>query len=250
MSLGTFATALLIPPVNLAPVAAAGVALASFGARRVRRVGLWVAALAVAGLIVLAMPFTGAALLASLERDWPAVPAGAAPPAAIVVLGGDEFHVMGLPGVAVGRLSLERVAAAAALQRRTHLPVLVSGGVLHADDKPSVASLMADTMRDDFGGSVRWTEQRSADTWANAADSAAILRRDGIGSVYVVTNAWHMPRALIAFAAAGLTAVPAPTPPDAGPRFRASEFMPSVAGWQASYWGLHEWLGIAYYRLR
>jgi uncharacterized SAM-binding protein YcdF (DUF218 family) len=250
MSLGALATALLIPPVNLPQVAAAGVALASFGGHRVRRVGLWVAALAVAGLIVLAMPFTGSALLASLERDWPPVPAGAPPPAAIVVLGGDETHIMASPGVTVGRLSLERIAAAAALQRRTHLPVLITGGVLHENDEPSVASLMADAMRDDFGGTVRWTEQKSADTWANAADSAAILRRDGINSVYVVTNAWHMPRALIAFAGAGLTAVPAPPPPEAGPRFQVGEFMPSVAGWQASYWGLHEWLGIAYYRLR
>jgi uncharacterized SAM-binding protein YcdF (DUF218 family) len=249
MSLGAFATALLIPPVNLAPVAAVGVALASFGGRRLRRIGLWLAALAVIGLIVLAMPFTGTALLASLERGWPAVPADAPPPAAIVVLGGDEIHVMAPPGVVAGRLSMERIVAAAELQRRTHLPVLISGGVLHPDE-PSIASLMADAMRDDFGGTVRWTEQRSADTWANAADSAAILRQDGINSVYVVTNAWHMPRALIAFAAAGLTAVPAPTPPEAGPRFLAGEFMPSVAGWQASYWGLHEWLGIAYYRLR
>src|SRR3546814_14888599 len=67
------------------------------------------------------------------------------------------------------------------------------------------------TLERDFGVEVRWTESESTSTWTNARLSAAKLRAAGIRRFYLVTHAWHMPRAMLAFAGTGLEAVPAPT---------------------------------------
>lgn len=47
-------------------------------------------------------------------------------------------------------------------------------------------------------------ERCSLDTRDNARFAAALLRRRGVREVVVVTCSWHLPRALRAFAAAGL----------------------------------------------
>src|SRR3546814_11808110 len=70
---------------------------------------------------------------------------------------------------------------------------------------------MQSTRERDFGVEVRWTESESTSTWTNARLSAAKLRAADIRRFYLVTHAWHMPRAMLAFAGTGLEAVPAPT---------------------------------------
>jgi uncharacterized SAM-binding protein YcdF (DUF218 family) len=128
------------------------------------------------------------------------------------------------------------------------LPILVSGGEV-GKGAPPVAVLMRESLTRDFQVPVRWTEDRSRDTWENARDSAAILRAAGIGSIYLVTNAWHERRALMAFAGTGLTVTAAPTPLDrpAGPI--PSDFVPQALSWEISFYALHEWIGCIWYAL-
>jgi uncharacterized SAM-binding protein YcdF (DUF218 family) len=95
-----------------------------------------------------------------------------------------------------------------------------------------------------------WKEERSKDTWENAAFSAAMLRNAGIHSVYLVTHAWHMRRAIIAFRAAGLTVTAAPVAMDEPPHFGFHSLVPLVSSWQTSFYALHEWVGTAWYALR
>ncbi|WP_395610414.1 YdcF family protein [Pseudomonas sp. B22129] len=106
-------------------------------------------------------------------------------------------------------VGLERERYAARLAKASGLPVLTSGG-LHYGTPPSEAELMAVSMLDDFGVSVRWKEERSRTTWENAQMSADILLPQGIKRVVVVTQAWHMPRAVWSFEKVGFTVVPGP----------------------------------------
>ncbi len=106
-------------------------------------------------------------------------------------------------------LGLERLRLAARLAKESGLPILTSGG-LHFDQPPSEASIMAQSLQDDFAVAVRWQEGLSRTTWENATMSAAILQPQGIKRVVLVTQAWHMPRARWSFEQAGFTVVGAP----------------------------------------
>ena len=112
--------------------------------------------------------------LAVLGRGLDTHVESAAQPQAIVILSGDQQRILTDPGPIwhVGLLTLQREAAGAALARRTHLPVLVSGGVIRPG-APSLATMMAASMDGDFGVKVRWQEARSGDTWGNARESAS-----------------------------------------------------------------------------
>jgi len=240
--LSAVATVLLVPPVNLVVLALVGMALARWRPRAGRGLALGCVSL----LLLLALPLVGAALLASLENGI-AAPVPQPAPQAIVVLGGDARQIGAHPDETdIGPVTLERVRAAAALARATGLPVLTTGGEVSLAGPP-LAALMARSLTADFGVAARWIEPRANTTWENAAFSADILRREGIGTVLLVTHAWHMRRALIAFRAAGITALPAPLSPDAPPRLALGSLVPRMSAWQRSYYALHEWIGCAWY---
>lgn len=247
MSLRGILTAFLVPPAPLVLYALLGLLIE----RRFRRSGRLLLWLAVLGLLVFAMPITSGTMLTSLEQGIPLTPPADAPAQAIVILGGDISRGGGTGPIVlqVGQLSLERLRAGAELYRRTNLPILVSGGPLHGTTIP-LAALMAGSLENDFRVPVRWQESVSRDTWNNAQLSAAILQREGIKSVYVVTQAWHERRALIAFARTGITATAAPTRLGRLPSPDVADFIPDAAGWQYSYFALHEWIGCVYYSLR
>ncbi len=235
-----------LPPANLPLLAVAGLIVRRWH----RRLGEWLTAASCVLLILLAMPFVGSTLLVSLEQGLPLRADAGDKPAAIVVLTGDIDRFGGAdPGFAPGRLTLDRERAASALFRRVQLPVLVTGGILQPDDPP-IAVVTAQSLRDDFQIPVRWLETKSHDTWENAEYSAPILRANNIATVYLVTHAWHMKRALLAFHHFGIHAVPAPVQIDRYPKLSLPDLIPSVYGWQITYYALHEWLGYADYAVR
>jgi len=115
----------------------------------------------------------------------------------------------------------------------------------------SSAALMARALAQDYGIKVRWTEEKARNTFENGAYSAAILKANNIKRVIVVTEAWHLPRAVWSFAHAGMVVIPAPaerTFPTAGIDW--SELEADYASFARSFFALHELLGLAYYRLR
>jgi len=146
-------------------------------------------------------------------------------------------------------LSLQRVAYSAYLAKATGLPILLSGGASGSSSERTVAAAMRVTLARNFGLAARWVEERSSSTMENAEYSAQLLRREGIRKVYLVTHAWHMRRAMIAFERVGMEAVPAPTAfvSRSGELWR--DFLPSSQALYFTYYGVYEWLGIAWYRL-
>jgi uncharacterized SAM-binding protein YcdF (DUF218 family) len=245
MSLAALPTLLLVPPLNCLAVACAG---AVFCRRRLGRIAVFAG---LAGLLLFSLPAVSMSLLWSLEQGLPTTPPATDPPGAIVILSGDYNRIErdGHDTAMVGRMTLERERAGVLLARRTGLPILVTGGVMD-DGDPSLADMMSQSLTEDFLLPPRWTEGRSMDTWENAKFSAAILRKAGIHSVYLVTHGWHMKRSLIAFRAAGLLATAAPVPLDSPPGLHWGILAPRVSAWTQSYYALHEWIGLAWYHLR
>jgi len=245
MTLQAVLTALLLPPLLLVLAQLAGAVLAWRGWRG----GLLVAILAGVAQLLLATPFAAGTLLTSLH---PLQGSSGSPPGAIVVLGGDGARILQgseAPGSDVGPLTLERLRAGAALQRRTGLPLLVTGGPNSADAEP-LGIVMARSLRDDFGISTRWVEPAARDTRDNAVLSAALLQPEGIRTVLLVTHGWHMARAVEAFRRAGLAALPAPVRPDSPPDGRASDWVPRPDHLAESWYALREWAGRLVYALR
>jgi uncharacterized SAM-binding protein YcdF (DUF218 family) len=241
-----FLVTLAMPPTGF--VVLTGIGLFLWGTRR--RTGKFLAWASLIGLTLFGMPAVSHNLLLALESGLPMTPPARQPPQAIVVLGGEVIRARDENlGIRPGLLTLDRLRTAAALHRRTGLPILVTGGITQPET-PAVAEVMAESLREDFRAQSRWIEAKSADTWENARFSADILRAEGITSIYVVTHAWHMRRAVLAFADTGLTVTAAPMALDdpLGPIF--SDFLPRAAGWQAGYYAVHEWIGYAWYKLR
>jgi uncharacterized SAM-binding protein YcdF (DUF218 family) len=246
--LGWISYSCLIPPNLFILLAMLGIVLAW----RWQRMGLVLATAAIMCLYLLSTPLVGVLLIRSAEALAGVIPKPhlPAPPGAIVVLSA-EFRPGNRPGErdTVGPITLERLAEAAQQQRRLGLPILVSGGwIAHSDD--SLAGMMAAALQDDFRVPVRWRENRSQTTYQNARDSAAILRRAGVPAALVVTNPWHMARALWSFRAVGYPVIAAPTPDGRSLERSPAMLLPQVPALMDSYYALHEIIGLTWYICR
>ena len=243
---------LILPPASLFLVIVIGLVLW----RRRPRAGRIVAGTGFALLAFLSTTGGAALLVAPLERlTAPLTAPERAGAQAIVVLAAGrvrhapEYGDRDIPDY----IALARLRYAAHLQRKTGLPILVSGGnggVDKGNRTGSEADSMAAALREDFGVPVKWLEDRSGDTAENAAFSAAILRADGIHRILLVTDAMHMPRASAVFARAGLDVVGAPTMFFGRQPLSIHAWVPSAEGMRRSWYATYEWVGLAWYRVR
>jgi uncharacterized SAM-binding protein YcdF (DUF218 family) len=169
---------------------------------------------------------------------------------AIVVLGGGIKRGDGdkVPDT-LGAWSLERIDFAAHAYRELNLKVAVTGG-RPAGARSAEAALMKATLESDFNVPVTWVENRSRTTFENALYTKELLKADNVTTVVLVTNAWHMRRALWSFERVGLHAIPWPAPLTYGETDRLDDYLPSMFALLGSYQALHEAIGLAYYRLR
>lgn len=244
---------LILPPASLFLLILIGLALW----RRCPRTGRSLAATGLAALALLSMTAVADLFVSPLERmTRPLHAPERAGAQAIVVLaagrlrGAPEYGGRDIPDYT----ALARLRYAAHLQRRTDLPLLVSGGTIgkpRAGERPySLADAMAVALREDFGVPVRWVEARSRDTAENAAYSAALLRQGEVRRILLVTDAMHMARARAAFERAGLEVVDAPTMFFTGQARSIHAWVPSAEGLRRSWYAMYELIGITWYRLR
>ena len=242
-------SALLLPPLNLLILCTIGMLMC----RRWPRMGATIARLSLLLLAVLSTTAGARLLIRPLEAMTPVLQVPTAARAqAIVVLGGGrrrnapEYEGQDVPLASV----LGRLRYAVRLHRQTGLPMLVTGGSPGMDaDADAEAELMARVLRDDFNAPARWVEDLSSNTAQNAEYSAAMLRDAGISRIFLVTDALHMPRSERFFVQAGLTVTAAPTNYLARGALIAPDFIPSGGGLSDSYYAMHEWLGLLWYRM-
>jgi hypothetical protein len=112
------------------------------------------------------------------------------------------------------------------------------------DYKESEAEVTARAALTDYGVTLRWLEGQSRDTSENARFLAPMLKRDGVQHILLVTDAWHMPRSVVAFERAGLTVTAAPIGYLLSTQNDWLEWLPSASGLSASQQVLREWLGL------
>jgi uncharacterized SAM-binding protein YcdF (DUF218 family) len=235
--------AFLLPPLNLLLLGAAGYRLIE----RRPRLGRALLGICLGGLWLLCTPWVAGRLLATLEVPY--VPITGDEAEAIVVLGGGvQLDAIEYGGAStVNGRTLERLRYGAWLHRKTGKPVLVTGGAPEGWDPEG--RLMRDTLEREFGVPVRWMEDRSINTRENARYSAELLKPAGIRRIYLVSQVWHLPRAIPEFERAGLAVVPAGTGyqpvGDSGP----FDFIPNARALSSSFYAFHEWIGLLWYRL-
>ena len=219
---------------------------------RLRRTGTGLATLGALGLALGGLAPLSEALLLPLEQRFAPFPADAPAPAGIIVLGGAvEAGLSEARDQVVVNDAGERPIYLADLARRFPGARLVfsggsgfiGGGVAEAD----VISRQADVI-----GVPRTRlilENRSRNTYENAAFTAALVQPKPGERWLLVTSAWHMPRAIGCFRQAGFTV-------DAFPvdyRTRGWSDLTRVNGFASD--GLlqldlavKEWVGLAAYR--
>jgi len=245
--LNAVARNLILPPASLLLLIAIGLLLR----RRWQRAGSIVAGAALALLVFLSSNAGAGFLVRPLEAmATPLRDPGNAGAQAIVVLAAGRLRAAPEYGArdVPDHIALARLRYAAHLQRRTGLPILVSGGAPRPG-ATRLADAMASALREDFGVPVRWVEGRSRNTAENAAFSAALLRLDKVERVLLVTDAMHMERARSVFQRTGLKVTGAPTMFFGDQARGLAAWVPSAEGMRRSWYASYELIGITWYRL-
>ena len=151
-----------------------------------------------AALCVMSMPAGARFITGPLEAKYSAqLPQDGKTAVFLVLAGGSSYDAEG-SSVQPSPLALEHVYTAVTLASgRSGKSVLVmSGGNVFGDKDCSEASAMRDAAR-----AMGWRgeiilEEQSRTTAENMKYSAALLRASGLQTVAVVTNAFHLPRAM------------------------------------------------------
>jgi uncharacterized SAM-binding protein YcdF (DUF218 family) len=205
-------------------------------------------------------------LLRSLEWQYLPDPASSGPQAEVIVVlgGGTRPHAYPRPFSEMNEGG-DRLLYATHLYRQGAAPrILVSGG-----NAPIVGPAFvpeAETMGNILTAigvprQALLLESTSANTYENAVETQAILERQGLSRVILVTSASHMPRAYAVFDKTGLNVTPAPadflvteedwayyTQPDVV--VQLFNLLPTADNLAATTRALKEYIGIAMYRLR
>jgi len=221
---------------------------------RLRKIGCLTMAAGILWVAAWSLPATSLWLGGSLESRYPYRPAAQMPVAdAIVVLGGNTAN---------GRrnwfqpydkdTAIVRVDTATELYHAGRAPkIVLSGGALEGDI--SEAQGMAHTMKQDgVPESALLLENASRTTYENATQTEEELKEHGVKRVLLVTSSLHMPRAMAAFSKQGVSAIPAPAPPQIilPSDGSVSQWLPHMRTLDASRSIIKEYAGLLVYWLR
>lgn len=191
-------------------------------------------------------------LMQGLESDYliPANPSGDV----IILLGGGIIdRVPDLTGTAApSPLMMGRIVSAVRLYQRLRLPVIVTGGRVFNDGAVAEAPVVRRFLVDLGVPETSITEEdRARDTAQNARLTAAICRQQGFTRPILLTAAYHLKRAQMAFDTTGMKVTPFPAYflGSRGTPYTWHHLLPKAAALNASANALHEYIGILYFRM-
>lgn len=241
-------SAVLLPPGCFIVVL---IAAGSWSFRRQRRA--WGGLAVTLGLILWGMSLWPVAnyLMKGLESGL-TIPARLNGDAIILLGGGVKDGVRDLTGMgAPSDDAMSRLVTAVRAQKRSGVPVIVSGGAFRETDTPE-AWILSRFLQDlGVPRSKIVIEDRSRDTEENARYVAALCARNGFRHPLLVTSAYHMKRSALSFQRHGLAVTPLPASfcYDGRDTVTLSSFLPRVTSLAGTVTALHEHLGLLYYRL-
>jgi uncharacterized SAM-binding protein YcdF (DUF218 family) len=208
-----------------------------------------------ASMLLLNLPVVSHLCLGSVEWSFPPLRELPGDAEAIVVLSGsvnpaDSVRLEAALGVDT---VVRCIHAAEVYRRMKSIPVFVSGGEVDPGSSgPSCAELMRDFLiKLGVDASDLRMEPKSKSTYENAVECRKLLDRCGIKKIILVTEATHAARAALCFRKQGIDVVPAACHPRATDfEFSILNFLPSPNAADGISDSIHEWLGLAWYRLR
>lgn len=204
--------------------------------------------LGLVALYALATPYVAHQVRLCLEPA-PSDPVADKTGQAIVVLGaGIQMDTPEYGADSPTMNALSRLRYGAHLHRALGKPVLVTGGAVPGY-RPEAPAMKA-VLENEFRVPVRWVERKSRNTLENARYSREILDAEGIRKIYLVTQAWHMPRSRLAFEHFGFEVIPAATGYSRSTPLTVLDFVPNADALLTSSRSFHEVIGIGWYHLR
>lgn len=242
---GKFLGALIMPPFLFVLIGLSGLTQV----RRYPGIAIGVGGSAFLLVLACSTPVVGTTLIGLVQAACPSIDTLKGQADAIVILGGGVRARAPEYGDQpnLNATELERLRHGARLNRATGRPILVTGGSPEGAEPESF--LMREVLHEDFGVEVRWVESESRTTRENARNSARILKAEGVRRIYLVSQGWHLARAIKAFESEGLVVTAAGTGCRGRSAIRWFHFLPHPDALEMSYWAIHEWIGIRWYDL-
>jgi uncharacterized SAM-binding protein YcdF (DUF218 family) len=245
--LTNFIAAFLLPPLSLLLLLGLGV----FLLYRSHKLAKPVIYASLGLLWIASTPFFAEGALHLLEAGTTALDSEHQKADAIVILGGGTyFHAPEYAGQdTIGVQTFPRLRYGAKLHRADGTPILVTGGKPLGNEL-SEAQQMRTSLLQDFHVPVRWTEDASDNTLENARNTFQVLQQAGIKKIYLVTHAWHMPRAAMTFRHVGFEVVDAPVSFTTRYQTDLLAFLPRAEALRDSRIFVHEVIGLFWYGIK
>jgi uncharacterized SAM-binding protein YcdF (DUF218 family) len=221
---------------------------------RFTRLASWLVVTSLVLLAVAGLSPLGKVLILPLEQRFPPWDPSQGVPDGIVMLGG---AVLADVSIARGTIALDEAAARLAVtvelaRRYPNARILISGGPssLIYDEEPEAGVAMKELEALGIPHDRISVEEQSRNTVENAVFSRLIANPKPGERWLLVTSAFHMPRAVGTFRAAGFPIEPYPTDyRTRGPGDMVRPFAVAHDGLQLTDTAAHEWLGLLAYRL-
>lgn len=230
--------------------------------QRMKRFAIVLQFIAWSSLLALSIPYVSSSLFVWLEKpflvsvsvaDLPQTQVGQPNIQAVVVLGAGRSR--NNPEYAgkdqVSHHALWRLRYAAKVANELQVPLLISGGRVFPNDDEAEATLAEDVLHDAFNVNAVLLETNSRNTWENALYSAELLEQHNMDHIVLVTHAYHMRRAILAFQQTSTKVYPLATGFESTNRRKSwIDWIPTASALLESKIALHEHIGLAYYRIK
>jgi uncharacterized SAM-binding protein YcdF (DUF218 family) len=221
---------------------------------RVTRLASWLVVTSLVLIAIVGLSPLGNVLMIPLEQRFPPWDPSHGPPDGIVVLGGAiSPEISAFRGVVALNEAAARITVAAELARRyPNARIVYSGGssALLSGGAPEAPFAVRELEALGVAHDRITAEEQSRNTIENAVYSRLVAQPKPGEHWLLITSAFHMPRAIAAFRAAGFAVEAYPVDwRTRGPRDAARFFDSLSEGLAQTDTAAHEWAGLLIYRL-